>query len=123
MASNRGIAWQRMGGRPHRSHANTAVAKRNAQMVESFKQRRMSEANRLMELRARRALLADAARHAAAAGAAAPAATELGDMVGDATPAAPIATSSLERGCSAPLVEGLSPGRAGDAHAALGRAE
>ena len=60
MASNRGIAWQRMSGRPHRSKANTTVAKRNAQMVESFKRRRMEAANRLMEIRARRALLADA---------------------------------------------------------------
>lgn len=110
MASNRGIAWQRMSGRPHRSHANTAVAKRNAQMVESFKQRRMSEANRLMELRARRALIADLARQqAAAAEAGAPAATDLGDTVGDATPAAPVTTGSIERGSSAPLLERRLP--------------
>jgi hypothetical protein len=69
MASNRGAAWQRMGGRPYRSHVNTPVAKRNARMVESFKQRRMAEFNRLMELRARRALIAELARQQAAAAA------------------------------------------------------
>lgn len=87
MASNR-VPWQRAGGRPHRSRANTPVAQRNAAMVESFKQRRMEAVNRIMEIRARRSILADAQATAALAAAQQTAAAGVDQTTPDVPPTA-----------------------------------